>query len=144
MTKDYPVGEKDLTGLLSDVKRKKPQAVIALSYPADSFLLTRQLQGVQFNPSFLFELVGPSIAAFGQVFGGAAEDRLTVLSDVDILIVIDKKLSLVEKAKLKADIIWNAEKYGFPLHYPIDIHVVSQDELKEYLKYIKKNISFLQ
>ncbi|MFH1122137.1 MAG: amino acid ABC transporter substrate-binding protein [Pseudomonadota bacterium] len=73
LTKDYPIGVKDLTTLLSDVKAKKPQALIALCYPADAFLLTGQLQGVQFNPPFLFQLVGPSIAAYGQAFGKATE-----------------------------------------------------------------------
>ncbi|MFZ0450811.1 MAG: amino acid ABC transporter substrate-binding protein [Desulfatiglandaceae bacterium] len=72
MVKDYPLGARDLTVLLTNVTRKNPQALIALCYPADSFLLTRQLQGVQFNPPFLFELVGPSIAAFGKVFAKAS------------------------------------------------------------------------
>lgn len=73
LTKDYPIGVKDLTTLLSDVKAKKPQALIALCYPADAFLLTGQLQGVQYNPPLLFQLVGPSIAAYGQAFGKATE-----------------------------------------------------------------------
>ncbi len=78
LIKDYPIGAKDLTTLLSDVKSKKPQALIALSYPADSFLITGQIQGVLLNPEFLFELVGPSIAAFGQVFGPATDGIATM------------------------------------------------------------------
>jgi branched-chain amino acid transport system substrate-binding protein len=78
MVKDYPIGAKDLTTLLSEVKAKKPQALIALSYPADSFLITGQAQGVLLNPQFLFELVGPSIAAFGQAFGKASEGITTM------------------------------------------------------------------
>ncbi|MBW2063581.1 MAG: amino acid ABC transporter substrate-binding protein [Deltaproteobacteria bacterium] len=78
LLKDYPIGAKDLTVLLSDVKAKNPDALIALSYPADSFLLTGQVQGVMVNPGFLFELVGPSIAAFGKVFGTAAEGIATM------------------------------------------------------------------
>ena len=78
LTKDYPMGAKDLTTLLTDVKAAKPQALIALSYPADSFLLTGQTKGVGLNPSFLFELVGPSIAAFGQAFGAASEGIATM------------------------------------------------------------------
>jgi len=73
LVKDYPIGAKDLSTLLADVKMTKPQALIALSYPADSFLLTGQAKGVGLNPPFLFELVGPSIAAFGQAFGSATE-----------------------------------------------------------------------
>lgn len=78
LVKDYPMGAKDLTGLLSDVKSKAPGALISLSYPADSFLITNQIQGVQYNPPFLFELVGPSIAAFGQAFGAASEGIATM------------------------------------------------------------------
>ena len=73
LVKDYPIGVKDITTLLSDVKAKKPEALIALCYPADAFLLTGQLQGVQYNPPFLFQLVGPSIAAYEQAFGPATE-----------------------------------------------------------------------
>jgi branched-chain amino acid transport system substrate-binding protein len=73
IVKDYPIGVKDLTTMLSEVKGKKPDALIALCYPADAFLLTGQLQGVQFNPPFLFQLVGPTIAAYGQAFGPATE-----------------------------------------------------------------------
>jgi len=78
LSKDYPMGAKDITTLLSSVKAKKPEALIALTYPADSFLLTGQIQGVQLNPQFLFELVGPSIAAFGQAFGPASEGIATM------------------------------------------------------------------
>jgi len=78
LVKDYPMGAKDLTGLLSNVKSKDPGALIVLSYPADSFLITNQIKGVQYNPPFLFELVGPSIAAFGQAFGKASEGIATM------------------------------------------------------------------
>lgn len=78
MTKDYPIGVKDLSTLLAEVKAKKPDALIALSYPADAFLLTGQLQGVQFNPPFIFKLVGPAIAAYGQAFGPATEGITTM------------------------------------------------------------------
>lgn len=71
--KDYPIGVKDLTTVLSDVKSKNPDGLLALSYPADAFLLTGQIQGVQFNPRFLFILIGPTIAAYGKVFGPATE-----------------------------------------------------------------------
>jgi branched-chain amino acid transport system substrate-binding protein len=71
--KDYPIGVKDLTTVLADIKAKNPDGLLALTYPADCFLLTGQIQGAQFNPSFLFMLVGPTIAAYGDVFGPATE-----------------------------------------------------------------------
>jgi branched-chain amino acid transport system substrate-binding protein len=78
LIKDYPIGVKDLTTVLSEVKSKGSDAFIALSYPADSFLITGQMQGVALNPPFVFELVGPSIAAFGQAFGKASDGIATM------------------------------------------------------------------
>ena len=70
VTKDYPPGVKDLTTLLTEVKGKNPEAVIALCYPADAFLITTQAQEVGLDPKLLFELVGPLIDVFAPKFGG--------------------------------------------------------------------------
>ena len=59
--KDYPVGEKDLTTLLTEVKTKNPKALIALCYPGGSFTMTAQAQEVGLYPNFLFELIGPAV-----------------------------------------------------------------------------------
>ena len=72
------------------------------------------------------------------VIGGAAEDRLTILSDIDVLIVVDEPLTIQQRRKIKADIIWNAEKHGFPWDYPVEIHIISRNELPQYLKHVKK------
>jgi len=75
------------------------------------------------------------------VIGGAAEDRLTILSDIDVLIVIDKPLTDSQRRKLKTDILWNAiEKYGLPWDYPVEIHIATKEELKTYLRHTKKII----
>ena len=42
--------------------------------------------------------------------GGAAENRLTVLSDIDILVVLPQKPSLEEAAELRAKIWEEAER----------------------------------
>ncbi|MBW2610106.1 MAG: amino acid ABC transporter substrate-binding protein [Deltaproteobacteria bacterium] len=73
LNKDYPVGEKDLTTLLTEIKGKKPEAVIALCYPGGSFTVTAQAQEVGLNPKFLFELIGPAVPVFGPKFGKATE-----------------------------------------------------------------------
>jgi branched-chain amino acid transport system substrate-binding protein len=78
LVKDYPIGVKDLTTLLSEVKAKSPDALIALSYPASSFLITGQAKGLGLDPAFLFQLVGPSIAAFGQAFGTSSDGITTM------------------------------------------------------------------
>jgi len=74
------------------------------------------------------------------VIGGAAENRLTILSDIDVLVVTSKPLDVSECRRLKADIIWNAEKHGFPWDYPVEIHIISKRELKNYLKHTKNVI----
>lgn len=71
--KDYPVGEKDFTTLLSEVKAKNPEALVVLCYPSGAFTVTTQAQELGLNPKFLFELIGPAVLAFGPKFGPATE-----------------------------------------------------------------------
>jgi len=78
LKKDYPLGAKDLTTLLAEVKSKKPEAFIALCYPAGAFTITAQAQEVGLNPGFLFELVGPATIAFWPKFGRATEGITTM------------------------------------------------------------------
>jgi branched-chain amino acid transport system substrate-binding protein len=78
LQKDYPMGAKDLTTLLSEVKGKNPEAVIALCYPAGSFTITTQAKEVGLNPNFLFMLVGPATVAYGPKFGAEGEGIATM------------------------------------------------------------------
>lgn len=78
LSKDYPMGAKDLTTLLSEVKSKNPDAVIALCYPGGSFTITAQAKEVDLNPKFLFELVGPATTVFSPKFGAATEGIATM------------------------------------------------------------------
>jgi branched-chain amino acid transport system substrate-binding protein len=73
LVKDYPVAEKDLKTLLSQIKAKNPEAVIFLSYPADTFTVVTQSQEVGLNPKFMFGLVGPATLVFQPKFGPAVE-----------------------------------------------------------------------
>ena len=73
LLKDYPEAEKDLKTLLSQVKAKNPDALVCLSYPADSFTIVTQAQEVGLNPKFMFGLVGPATMVFQPKFGPAAE-----------------------------------------------------------------------
>ncbi len=78
LQKDYPMGEKDLTTVLSEVKGKNPDAVIALCYVPGSFTMTAQAQEVGLNPKFFFQLIGPAVVVFGPKFGAAAEGLATI------------------------------------------------------------------
>lgn len=66
------------------------------------------------------------------VIGGAAEGRLTVLSDVDVLIATSRRLSDQERRRLKADIIWAAGKYGLQWDYPVDLHIIHESGMPHY------------
>jgi branched-chain amino acid transport system substrate-binding protein len=78
LLKDYPVAEKDLKTLLSQIKAKNPDAVIYLSYPADTFTIVTQSQEVGLNPKFMFNLVGPATIVFKPKFGPAVEGITTM------------------------------------------------------------------
>ncbi|MGD0237318.1 MAG: amino acid ABC transporter substrate-binding protein [Syntrophorhabdales bacterium] len=73
LLKDYPVAEKDLKTLLSQIKAKNPEAAVFLSYPADTFTIVTQAQEVGLNPKFMFNLIGPAAIAFKPKFGPAVE-----------------------------------------------------------------------
>ena len=58
--------------------------------------------------------------------GGAAEGRLTVLSDIDVLVVFD------DLPSGRADVLaklWEALEDRIPIYYPIQIHVLERSEL---------------
>ncbi len=77
------------------------------------------------------DLLGPETKVY--VVGGAAEDRLTVASDVDVLIISPKVLKDPhEKLKVILDIRERAvDKYGLPWDYPIDVHLYRPEEFEE-------------
>ncbi|ARM76845.1 nucleotidyltransferase domain-containing protein [Acidianus manzaensis] len=75
------------------------------------------------------------------VFGGVAENRITVLSDIDILVIFPGTLSSKERLELKVKIMENVmDKYGLPFDAPVEIHVVDEEKAKEYFKHAKNVI----
>ena len=79
----------------------------------------------------------PGIPVF--IVGGAAENRLTAFSDIDVVIVLPRKPSFEEAIDLRTKILEEADKLGLPLTIPIEIHLIDREELKRYkaLKQIK-------
>jgi branched-chain amino acid transport system substrate-binding protein len=76
--KDYAPGTKDFTTLLSEIKRKDPEAVLTLCYPAGAFTITAQAQEVGLNPKLFFQLIGPSLEPFEQKFGSVGQGLTTM------------------------------------------------------------------
>ncbi|MDM7275245.1 MAG: nucleotidyltransferase domain-containing protein [Thermoprotei archaeon] len=56
--------------------------------------------------------------------GGAAEGRLTALSDIDIVIALKHEPSYEEAVNLRVRIMEELDRAGVPSHIPLDIHIV--------------------
>jgi branched-chain amino acid transport system substrate-binding protein len=76
--KAYPPTIKDMTAQLVQVKAKHPDAVLSLSYPADSVMYMKQAKALGIKAPFQVVLIGPSIPFFGKVFGDATNGILTL------------------------------------------------------------------
>lgn len=78
------------------------------------------------------------------VIGGAAEGRLTVLSDIDIAIVVNspelKDIEIILKIKRRA------EELGLPIEAPIDLKILTENELNELIKrgIIRKHVEVIK
>ncbi len=79
---EYPPDIKDMTALLTSVKRANPDAVLVLSYPSDSILYVKQARELGINARFQFVMVGPSIDFFRKMFGKQA-DGIVSMGDWD-------------------------------------------------------------
>lgn len=65
--------------------------------------------------------------------GGAAEGRLTVLSDIDIAVVFSYELGVEERTRILARLWEELESYGIPPYYPLHIMVLSKSEFQRLL-----------
>ena len=62
--------------MLRGIKDKNPDAFVALSYPPDTILASRQSKEIGFNPKFFYASVGTAFPLYKQVMGAAAESVL--------------------------------------------------------------------
>jgi len=76
--------------------------------------------------------VAPEVRVY--VAGGAAEDRLTIESDIDVLVVLPHKVDLEEATELHAKILGEVERLKMPPYAPVELHIISDRELKEYAR----------
>ena len=53
MQKSYPLGVNDLSPLIKTIKAKNVDGVLAYSYPDSTFLLTKQMMALNYNPELL-------------------------------------------------------------------------------------------
>jgi branched-chain amino acid transport system substrate-binding protein len=67
--KSYPLGAKDLSTLLKQVKATDVDALIAFSYPPETFLITEQAKAIDLNPKLFYATVGVAYPSFRDKFG---------------------------------------------------------------------------
>lgn len=78
LSANYPPDIADMTPLLTQLRSAAPDAVLALTYPADAFLFAGQARELGIAPRLTFMLIGPTIDAFGKAFGPAADGIVTL------------------------------------------------------------------
>lgn len=72
------------------------------------------------------------------VIGGAAENRLTILSDIDVLVCIKQHLNPDDAWALRKKILGLAmDRHGLPIDYPVELHIHSIDECRKLMKHVK-------
>lgn len=74
--KSFPLNVKDLSVVLKEFKSKNPDALVGLTYPAESFLMTAQAKEIGFNPKLFYVAIGPAFPFFKQRFGAAADGMI--------------------------------------------------------------------
>ncbi len=67
--KSYPLGVKDLSPILKQIKAAKVDALIGFSYPPDTWLITEQAKVLQLNPKVVYLSVGVAHPPYKYKFG---------------------------------------------------------------------------
>jgi branched-chain amino acid transport system substrate-binding protein len=78
LNQNYPPDITDMTPLLTQVKAAAPDAVLALTYPADAFLYTGPARELGIDAKYQLVLIGPTIDAYAKAFGPAADGIITM------------------------------------------------------------------
>ena len=73
MYKSYPIGAKDLSPLLKQVKAAEVDAFLAFTYPPETFLITGQAKAIGFNPKLFYMSIGTAFAAYKETYGANIE-----------------------------------------------------------------------
>jgi branched-chain amino acid transport system substrate-binding protein len=75
---DYPADIKDMTATLTTIKDAAPDAVIGLTFPADSVLYMQEAREISITAPFQMLSVGPTFAFFQKRFGANANGIATM------------------------------------------------------------------
>jgi branched-chain amino acid transport system substrate-binding protein len=72
--KSYPLGVKDLSPVLRELKGLNPDAFIGITYPPDTILASKQAKEVGFNPKFFYASVGTAFQLYKDVMTPAGAE----------------------------------------------------------------------
>ncbi|MFC5496564.1 amino acid ABC transporter substrate-binding protein [Caenimonas terrae] len=75
--KSYPLGVKDLSPVLRDMKAMNPDAFIGITYPPDTILASKQSKEIGFNPKFFYASVGTAFQLYKEVMTPAGAEGVT-------------------------------------------------------------------
>jgi branched-chain amino acid transport system substrate-binding protein len=67
--KSFPLGAKDLSPLLKEMKAANPDAAFFFCYPPETFLITKQAIEVGFNPKLFYCTIGVAFSPYRDAFG---------------------------------------------------------------------------
>lgn len=67
--KSFPLGAKDLSPLLKEMKAANPEAVLFFCYPPETFLITKQAIEVELNPKLFYCTIGVAFSPYRDAFG---------------------------------------------------------------------------
>jgi branched-chain amino acid transport system substrate-binding protein len=65
----YPVATEDLSQILREVQEADPDALLAFSYPPETFLMTGQMLEIGYQPDLFYATVGVAFPAYRDAFG---------------------------------------------------------------------------
>ena len=69
------------------------------------------------------------------VVGSVARGRYTVMSDIDILVVLPRDAGISDRRRFAKEVLIVAmDRFGLPIDAPVEIHVVFEGEEGAYLR----------
>jgi branched-chain amino acid transport system substrate-binding protein len=74
--KSYPMGAKDLSPLLKEVKAANVDALLVFSYPPGTFMITAQAKAIGLNPKVFFLTVGTAFPTYRDKFGASVVEGI--------------------------------------------------------------------
>jgi branched-chain amino acid transport system substrate-binding protein len=69
LSKSYPLGSADLQPLIREAMAANPDALVCMSYPPDTFMITEQCQIIGFNPKLMYVAIGGVFPGMKDKFG---------------------------------------------------------------------------